>query len=142
MIGRKEIDNGYFAVVGMYQIDTYKKSDQVILDKKMQFYLNMAKASLSNIEKQYRNYIQNSDKVARRTRNKLIDAIYKAAESGEGEHIALMQEDEELVSVLDSIAYKYEEAIQKSKGLPKEVKTAMKKFCSYWYGFEKYVISL
>ena len=140
MIGKNEIDNGYFAIVGMYQIDLYRQSENVILDKKMNFYLNMAKASLKTVEKQYSKFIENNDKVARRTKKKLVEAIFEAAGQEGGEVVALMKEDEELISVLDSIAYKYSIALEKSKSIPKKVKTAMKKFISYWQGLEKYIV--
>jgi len=139
-ISTKELDNVHYAVVVLHQVEKYCKNENVILDKTMRFYLNMLKGQIRKIEEHYKEYIRNDSKIINRVKSQLHKAIYTVAEDTRGEKIALTKEDEELISIVDTIIYKYEEAVAKSKTIPKEVKTMMKKCCSYWYGFEKYIL--
>ena len=140
MVSVKELDNAVFSIIAENEINIYLNSENVIIDKSMRFRLNMIKGQLRKIQKIYKDYIVNDNKTANRAKSQLTKAIFAVANNPSGEVVVLMQEDEKLISVVDTIMYKYEEAIQKSKTIPNEVKTMLKKCCSYWYSFEKYIL--
>jgi len=140
MVSVKELDNAVFSIIAENEINIYLNSENVIIDKSMRFRLNMIKGQLRKIQKIYKDYIVNDNKTANRAKSQLTKAIFAVANNPSGEVVVLMQEDEKLISIVDTIMFKYEEAIQKSKTIPNEVKTMLKKSCSYWYSFEKYIL--
>jgi hypothetical protein len=136
----KEYDNLCYSVIGETYITAYKESENVVLDKKMKWYLSSVSAYLKKIQAEYKS-------VGTIPEARLLKAIHhlkthaqrQAIKPG-GESIALMREDLILVSMLDTIMFAYSEAVEKSKAIPPKIKEYMKMANSYWIGFEKYII--
>jgi hypothetical protein len=136
----KEYDNLCYSVIGETYITAYKESENVVLNKKMKWYLSTVSAYLKKIQAEYK--IPGGIQEGR-----LLKAIHHLKKHAErqalkagGESIALMREDLILISMLDTIMFAYSEAVEKSKTIPAEVKKAMKMANSYWIGFEKYIV--
>ena len=136
----RELDNILFASVGIQELDAYTKSENVILDGKMQFHINNIRKKMTEIEKTYIDVLEVTDKQIRRVYKKLKENIYKIAEEPGGERIELTEEDAQIITILDSIVVGYERAIENSKNIDSYLKYCMKSIIFDWREFESYIV--
>lgn len=137
----KELDNIVFAIIAEAYISAYTKNEHVVLDDKMKSYLSLTKTHLRKIQKYYNTY-----EVTQKQMSICIERLKKYADTQSsdksGQEIELTTEDQHLISILDTVMFAYNKAIEKSRKLPKEVLTAMRKSRNYWILFEKYIVSI
>ena len=140
MISQNEVDNGYFAIIGIRQIDNYRNSENVVLDAQMSYSLSSMRNILEKIETTYKEHLQNTEKNMRRIQKKLIEKVTLMDSIEGGEVIPLLQEDVELVRIMDGIGYKYNEAVTKSKSLTTDTRKLFCNFCFEWEALQRYIL--
>ena len=137
---QNEVDNGYFAIIGIRQIDNYRQSENVMVEGIIKLQLEKLRDILEQIEAKYKAEIRNTYKNMQRIQKKLIEKIKIMDVMPGGEVIPLLQEDVELVRIMDGIGYKYNEAVVKSKSLTTDTRKLLCNFCFEWEALQRYIL--